>query len=77
MGRRPSPNTPPAKTRAIAVQLPAGMVQQLDKLAAKSGLTRHRYMIRVLEEVVSKDVLVRESTNFTEGLEGDFKGKTP
>ena len=53
------------------------MVQQLDKLAAKSGLTRHRYMIRVLEEVVSKDVLVRESTNFTEGLEGDFKGKTP
>lgn len=53
------------------------MVQQLDKLAAKSGLTRHRYMIRVLEEVVAKDVLVRESVKFTKGLEEGFTEKTP
>ena len=77
MGRRPSPTTPPAKTRAIAVQLPKSMVQQLDQLAAKSGLTRHRYMIRVLEEAVSKDITIRMSANFTGALEQEIRDKTP
>jgi hypothetical protein len=77
MGRRTSPTTPPAKTRPIAVQLPIHMVKQLDQLAAKSGLTRHKYMIRVLKDAVVKDVVVRESVNFSNDPGPEITDKTP
>lgn len=53
------------------------MVKRLDKLAAKSGLTRHKYMIRVLEKVVAKDVVVSESVKFSGDLGGKLTQKTP
>lgn len=77
MGRRTSPTTPPAKTRPIAVQLPIHMVKQLDQLAAKSGLTRHKYMIRVLTEAVIKDVVVRQSISFSNDPGSEVTDKTP
>jgi hypothetical protein len=77
MGRRTSPTTLPAKTRPIAVQLPIHMVKQLDQLAAKSGLTRHKYMIRVLTDAVVKDVVVRESVNFSNDPGPKIGDKTP
>jgi hypothetical protein len=77
MGRRASPTTTPAKTRPIAVQLPIHMVKQLDELAAQSGLTRHKYMIRVLTEAVIKNVVVRESVNFSNDPGPEVTDKTP
>ncbi|MFM8683245.1 MAG: ribbon-helix-helix protein, CopG family, partial [Chthoniobacterales bacterium] len=40
------------KTRAIAVQLTPQTVKRLDQLAARSGMSRHSYMILVLERAV-------------------------
>ena len=55
------------KTRAIAVQLSPETVNQLDELAAKSGMSRHRYMILILERAVKANVTVREEVAFSNG----------
>ena len=53
------------KTRAIAVQLTPQTVKRLDELAAKSGMSRHRYMILILERAVNANVTVREEVAFS------------
>jgi len=53
------------KTRAIAVQLLPQTVKRLDDLAARSGMSRHRYMILILERAISADVVVREEVAFS------------
>jgi predicted transcriptional regulator len=53
------------KTRAIAVQLTPQTVRRLDELAAKSGMSRHRYMILILERAVKANVTVREEIAFS------------
>jgi predicted transcriptional regulator len=53
------------KTRAIAVQLTPQTVTRLDELAAKSGMSRHRYMILILERAVKANVTVREEIAFS------------
>ena len=53
------------KTRAIAVQLTPQTVKRLDELAAKSGMSRHRYMILILERAVKANVTVREEVAFS------------
>lgn len=57
--------TNPRKTRAIAVQLTPQIVKRLDELAAKSGISRHRYMILILERAVKANVTVREEIAFS------------
>jgi predicted DNA binding CopG/RHH family protein len=56
------------KKRPIAVQLTRQTIEGLDRLAAKSGITRHRYMIRILERAVKADVVVREEVAFSNEL---------
>ncbi len=53
------------KTRAIAVQLSPQTVRKLDDLAKKSGMSRHRYMILILERAVKANVTVREEIAFS------------
>ena len=53
-------------TRAIAVQLPPVFVKKLDELAERSGMSRHKYMIRVLERAVVNEVVVSESVEFSD-----------
>jgi len=53
------------KTRAIAVQLTPQTVKRLDELAQKSGMSRHRYMILILERAVKANVTVREEVAFS------------
>lgn len=53
------------KTRAIAVQLTPETVKRLDELAEKSGMSRHRYMILILERAVKANVTVREEVAFS------------
>lgn len=53
------------KTRAIAVQLSPQTVRRLDDLAKKSGMSRHRYMILILERAVKANVTVREEIAFS------------
>jgi hypothetical protein len=53
------------KTRAIAVQLSPQTVKRLDELAASSGMSRHRYMILILERAVKANVTVREEVAFS------------
>ena len=53
------------KTRPIAVQLELQTIQLLDELAARSGITRHRYMILILERAIKADVTVREEVLFS------------
>ena len=54
------------KTRAIAVQLTPQTVKKLDQLAERSGMSRHRYMIVVLERAVKTNVVVREQLAFSD-----------
>ncbi|MFM8656757.1 MAG: ribbon-helix-helix protein, CopG family [Chthoniobacterales bacterium] len=54
------------KTRAIAVQLTPQTVKRLDQLAARSGMSRHRYMILVLERAVRNSVVLREEVAFSD-----------
>ncbi|MEX1111814.1 MAG: ribbon-helix-helix protein, CopG family, partial [Chthoniobacterales bacterium] len=49
------------KTRAIAVQLTPQTIKRLDELAAKSGMSRHRYMILILERGLSNSFSVKVS----------------
>jgi predicted transcriptional regulator len=53
------------KTRPIAVQLSPATVRSLDNLAARSGMSRHRYMILILERAIKADVVVREEVAFS------------
>ena len=53
------------KTRAIAVQLSPQTVKRLDELAATSRMSRHRYMILILERAVKANVVVREEVAFS------------
>jgi len=53
------------KTRAIAVQLSPQTIKRLDELAARSGISRHRYMILILERAVKANVTVREEVAFS------------
>jgi len=55
----------PRKTRAIAVQLSPQTVKKLDDLAGKSGMSRHRYMILILERALKANVTVREEIAFS------------
>ena len=59
------PVTKTRKTRAIAVQLSPQTVKKLDELADKSGMSRHRYMILILERAVKANVTVREQIAFS------------
>lgn len=54
------------KTRAIAVQLTPQTVKRLDELAERSKMSRHRYMILVLERAVRKSVVLREEVAFSD-----------
>lgn len=53
------------KTRAIAVQLTPQTIKRLDELAEKSGMSRHRYMILILERAIKANVTVREHLAFS------------
>ncbi len=53
------------KTRAIAVQLTPQTIKRLDELAEASGMSRHRYMILILERAVMASVIVREQVAFS------------
>lgn len=53
------------KTRPIAVQLDPKTIQRLDELAARSGISRHRYMILILERAIRANVTVREEVAFS------------
>ena len=61
----PSFVSKPRKTRAIAVQLSPQTVKKLDDLAGKSGMSRHRYMILILERALKANVTVREEIAFS------------
>jgi predicted transcriptional regulator len=56
---------PKRQTRPIAVQLSPETVRRLDELAARSGMSRHRYMIVILERAIKADVVVREELAFS------------
>ena len=53
------------KTRAIAVQLAPQTIKRLDELAQASGMSRHRYMILILERAIKANVTVREQVAFS------------
>lgn len=53
------------KTRAIAVQLTPETVVKLDDLAARSGMSRHRYMILILERAIKAGVVIKEELAFS------------
>ena len=53
------------KTRAIAVQLTPQTIKRLDELAKASGMSRHRYMILILERATKANVTVREQLAFS------------
>ena len=59
----------PAKTdsgRPVTVRLTAKEVKRLDALAAKSGMTRHRYMSFVLDRAMQSGLVVREKVELSE-----------
>jgi hypothetical protein len=56
---------PKRQTRPIAVQLSPKTVRRLDELAGRSGMSRHRYMIVILERAIKADVVVREELAFS------------
>ncbi|MFM8809024.1 MAG: hypothetical protein ACKOJB_09035 [Chthoniobacterales bacterium] len=48
------------------MQLTPQTVKRLDQLAARSGMSRHRYMILVLERAVRNSVVLREEVAFSD-----------
>lgn len=52
--------------RPVTVRLTKKEVKRLDALAAKSGMTRHRYMTFVLERAMTTGLVVRERVDFSE-----------
>jgi predicted transcriptional regulator len=57
-------NTDTAKP--VTVRLTAKEVKRLDALAAKSGMTRHRYMSFVLDRAMNSGLVVKESVQYAE-----------
>ena len=57
-------NTDTAKP--VTVRLTAKEVKRLDALAAKSGMTRHRYMSFVLNRAMNSGLVVKESVQYAE-----------
>jgi predicted transcriptional regulator len=53
-------------TRAIAVQLSPKTVKRLDELASRSKMSRHRYMILVLQRAARNSVVLREEIAFSD-----------
>lgn len=53
--------------RAVAVQLPPEVVRQLDELAARSGVSRHEYMILVLSRATQIQTVLTEKAPFSSG----------
>ncbi len=52
--------------RPVTVRLTAKEVKRLDSLAAKSGMTRHRYMSLVLDRAMNSGLVVKESVEYAE-----------
>jgi predicted DNA binding CopG/RHH family protein len=52
--------------RPVTVRLTAKEVKRLDALAAKSGMTRHRYMNFVLDRAMQTGLVVKEKVEFLE-----------
>jgi len=48
------------------VQLSPQTVKRLDELAAQSKMSRHRYMILVLERAVKNSVVLKEEVAFSD-----------
>ena len=59
---------PPTRDTAkpVTVRLTAKEVKRLDALAAKSGMTRHRYMSFVLDRAMSSGLVVKETVEYAE-----------
>lgn len=57
-------NTDTAKP--VTVRLTAKEVKRLDALAAKSGVTRHRYMSFVLDRAMESGLVVKEKVEYAE-----------
>jgi len=47
------------------VQLAPQTIKRLDELAEASGMSRHRYMILILERAIKANVTVREQLAFS------------
>jgi len=58
--------TKTATGKPVTVRLTAKEVKRLDVLAAKSGMTRHRYMSFILERAMQTGLVVKERVDFTE-----------
>jgi predicted transcriptional regulator len=52
--------------RPVTVRLSAKEVKRLDALAAKSGMTRHRYMSFVLDRAMLNGLVVKERVEYAE-----------
>ena len=52
--------------RPVTVRLTAKEVKRLDSLAAKSGMTRHRYMSFVLDRAMQTGLVVKERVDFSQ-----------
>jgi predicted DNA binding CopG/RHH family protein len=59
---------PPTQDTAkpVTVRLTAKEVKRLDALAAKSGMTRHRYMSFVLDRAMASGLVVKEKVEYAE-----------
>jgi hypothetical protein len=56
----------PDTAKPVTVRLTSKEVKRLDALAAKSGMTRHRYMSFVLDRAMSSGLVVKESVEYAE-----------
>lgn len=56
----------PDTAKPVTVRLTAKEVKRLDDLAAKSDMTRHRYMSFVLERAMESGLVVKETVEYTE-----------
>lgn len=52
--------------RPLAVQLSDATIRGLSAMAKKSGMTRHRYMVLVLERAVERKIAVQEKLFFSD-----------
>jgi predicted transcriptional regulator len=54
--------------KPVTVRLTAKAVKRLDALAAKSDMTRHRYMSFVLERAMQSGLVVKEKAEYAESI---------
>jgi len=71
----PPPQLAPPSTRsdtpkAMSVVLRPDTLAKLDELAQRSGMKRHRYAIKILEQAAQKDIVLRQQLVMSEGLIG-------